>query len=90
MVGRISFVWLFGCLTFASAAMAQSVTGYYETKPDAGGARNRMCITSGPRSDLAIDIETAYCPGPAPERYNARIDAIQFNAHRTLSVCMWL
>jgi len=76
---RILIMWLFGCLMFASVAAARGVAGYYETKPDSGGARNLMCITSGPGEELAVDIETAYCPGPSPECYNVRIDSIQFN-----------
>ncbi|WP_405126806.1 hypothetical protein [Ralstonia pseudosolanacearum] len=66
MATSLSIVSLLGSLTSASAAMAQSVAGYYETRPDAGGARNRMCIASGPGNTLAVDIESAYCPGPSP------------------------
>ena len=80
MATSLSIVSLLGSLTSASATMAQSVAGYYETRPDAGGARNRMCIASGPGNTLAVDIESAYCPGPSPECYNARLGSIQFNA----------
>ena len=52
--------------------------GYFEAKPDFGGAVNRICITQLPNNYLDVVIATAYCP--SKECMNARIDGLWFQS----------
>ena len=58
----------------------QTVSGYFLTKPDSGGARNRMCIKSNTSNSLTAKIATAYCPAGNPECYGARLGEIEFES----------
>lgn len=70
------FILLAGLLPFL--ANAGEVVGYYEAKPDFGGARNRFCVEKEASGEFSVAIATAYCP--SKECMNARIDGIQFRA----------
>ena len=52
--------------------------GYFEAKPDFGGAVNRICIKQLPDSYLDVAIATSYCP--SKECMNARIDGLWFQS----------
>jgi hypothetical protein len=52
--------------------------GYFEAKPDFGGAVNRICIKQLPDNYLDVVIATTYCPS----KYcmNARLDGLWFQS----------
>ncbi|NMV40682.1 hypothetical protein HGR00_22480 [Ralstonia insidiosa] len=79
-MARALIAGFLGCMTLACASMAQSVEGYYKTKPDSGGAQNEMCVANAPGHSVSVAIDTAYCPGPSPECFNVRVDSIGFSA----------
>ncbi len=56
-------VLLFTLLLCCVTAFAGTETnGYYEARPDFGGAMNRFCVQSTENGISEIDIATAYCP----------------------------
>ena len=67
------------CTLVSSHAMASpNVVGYFEAKPDIGGARNRFCVKELKDNRLEVQIATAYCP--SKECMNARLDGMLFKA----------
>jgi hypothetical protein len=67
------------CLLVSGAAFAQpQVLGMFQTKPDVGGARNKLCVEKDATGQLNVDIVVTYCPTKIC--LNMRRDGMQFMA----------
>jgi hypothetical protein len=67
------------CLVVSGAAFAQpQVLGMFQTKPDLGGARNKLCAEKDDTGQLKVAIATAYCPTKIC--LNMRQDGMLFTA----------
>jgi hypothetical protein len=67
------------CLVVSGSAWAQpQVLGMFQTKPDVGGARNKLCVEKDDSGQLKVAIVTAYCPNKIC--LNMRHDSMQFMA----------